>query len=121
MSWTAYLDSAWKLGALLGGVAGVVWAWLKWSATADLVTRDQFEAFKQRHAEEHEEMERALAEGSVRFARIETQLQHLPTREDIQRLSESLGRTSTNVEAMMRSMQGLQEQVTMLVRKGMKE
>jgi hypothetical protein len=119
VEWAAYLDVAWKIGLLLAGLASMLWAWLKWSARHDLVTRVEFETWKMRHAEDHDAVDTALAEGAVRFARIETQLQHLPTREDIAQLAAALGATSSDVKALMRSMSGLQDQVTMLVQREM--
>jgi len=116
----AYLDIAWKLGLLLTGFGTGLWAWLKWSARHDLVTRADFERWKVEHAQAHEELEEALAEGSVRFTKIETKMEHLPTKEDIAALQSALAKTGANVDAMLRSMTGMQEQLNMLVQWGKK-
>lgn len=118
MDWMEYLDIAWKLGLLLTGVGTGLWAWLKWSARHDLVTRKDFERWQAEHALAHQELEDALEEGSIRFAKIETKMEHLPTKDDIAGLQQTLAKTGANVDAMLRSMAGMQEQLNMLVQWG---
>lgn len=116
------LEWGWKIGAALGGVAGTVvmllFAWGRWSADRQYVTREEFAAWRTDHGEEHDEVEAALADGRERFARIETKLDHLPTRGDIEQLQRSigeLGRVHAEIEGVQRTLTTIQETVSMLV------
>lgn len=116
------LDWAWKIGAALAGVGGAVvmllFAWGRWSADYQYVTREEFASWREAHGEEHDEVEAALADGRERFARIEVKLDHLPTRGDIEQLQRSigeLGRVHAEIEGVQRTLTTIQETVSMLV------
>lgn len=57
-------------------------------------------------------MEREQSELSDRTLRIETEISHLPTSDDIAELKAAVGRTDTRFEGMLREMQSITRALT---------
>jgi hypothetical protein len=72
-------------------------AWVLWSLVKRFVTREDFETYRVAHQDEHEAIDTRMAEGKAQFARIESELRHLPTRKDIDDLKAQLASVDKGV------------------------
>ncbi len=105
----------WEVAA---GVSVVIVGLMNRSLRAALrvmVTKAELTVHMDKHTQEHEDLEKRLAEGDVRFTRIETTLDHLPTRKDIDDLTRHLSQISADIAAVSAKVQGLCIQVHQLV------
>ncbi|MDA8230358.1 MAG: DUF2730 family protein [Magnetospirillum sp.] len=126
MTHADWIDLARLAWEVIGGIAVLLCTILTWSLRTvlrQMATKSDLQAHKAEHAAEHDDVNRALAEGDVRFAKIETTLAHLPQRADIDSLAKAiaeLGATTQRVAAKMDGVIGnigaLQTTVNMLVR-----
>lgn len=78
-----------------------------------------FRQYCDKHDQEHAELEEQLKHGDVRFMRLETQLAHLPNREDIAKLREHMSRLEAQLEARQESEKALTSQVNKLIDRAM--
>jgi hypothetical protein len=122
MDWGFGIDVAWKVGALLAGLGSILFAAAKWGSRKSFITREEFAEWLDRHDIEHDSIKTRLSRGDVRFTEVEATLRHLPTKDDLGKLSEAVATMTAevrgigaNVHGLERSLRGLAEQVTMLV------
>lgn len=95
--WIEMLRLGWEvLAAIAVVIFGVMNRNLR-SALQVMATKAELTAHKDDHDEEHRVLDNRLADGDVRFARIETTLNHLPTRQDLDGINALLGKISENL------------------------
>lgn len=78
-----------------------------WAIRRAMVTRQDFADWAKDHEVEHEHLEDRLAAGEVRFARVETTLEHLPTKGDVDEVRTQVGRVEGAVQALTAGVEGL--------------
>lgn len=121
-NWADWVGLAFKVAGALATVLSLVFGWALWSLRREVVTRRDFAAWSEVHEKEHSDLEKRLADGDVRFARLETTLAHLPTRADMEDLRVEVTRVSgavttvgATIDQVATSINALSEQVQMLV------
>jgi hypothetical protein len=72
-------------------------AWGQWSLVRRFVTRDDWERWRGTHRTDHDEIDKRLSDGRAWFTRIETDLRHLPTRDDLDQLKSQLAAVDKSV------------------------
>lgn len=71
-------------------VAQGLLTWAVWSLGRRFLPREEFEAYKTAHGDDHEEIGDQLQAGREQFTRIESDLKHLPTLRHIDELKAQL-------------------------------
>lgn len=106
-SFADWVGIAFKVAAALAVVLSVVFGWALWSLRREVVTRQDFADWAKTHEDEHERLEDRLSDGDVRFARMETTLEHLPTKSDVEKVRSEVGQVAGAVQALSAGMDGL--------------
>jgi len=88
---------------------GGLFAWAWWSIRREMVTKDHLATELARHDEEHQILERRLADGDRRFSAIIADMQSLPRRQDLDDLKERLGGVEGSVMALQATIEGQSE------------
>lgn len=68
-----------------------------WMIRRGLVTHDDFSAWRKAHDAEHDEIDGRLSDGQQQFTRMESDIKHLPTRDDIDGLKTQLAKVDKGV------------------------
>lgn len=117
MDWEAAkaVDLVLKITASAGVILTAALGLVVRSLRREIVTRDEWMAKNAAHEKEHDELSGRLAEGELRFAKLDLLLSTLPTHQDILRLTsqmvdlalkvERLSGDLSRVEAVMRTVQ----------------
>lgn len=92
-----FVRTWWPLAAFF---VNAVVLWAAWSLRRGFVTKEQFDAYRDEHDEEHDALIGRLNAGDVRFTRLETILEHMPTKEDVDALIERLGQTGIEIAGL---------------------
>jgi hypothetical protein len=87
---------------LIGGISGVV----IWALKSNFVTHAQLTKRFEAHDEVHHEIEVKLNSGQVHFTRVDGDLKHAPTHEDIEGLRRDLAKLQSSVAALDVGTQG---------------
>ncbi|HSV28627.1 MAG TPA: hypothetical protein VLL76_03685 [Candidatus Omnitrophota bacterium] len=86
--------------------------WVGWSMRKQFVTNDQFDVFQEKHSKEHDRLDEALARGEREFTLIKTELEHLPTREDLDGIKESLSDLTATMAGLKEAVDGIKKAVS---------
>lgn len=106
-----WIEVAFKVAGVIGsGLAFLVGAGL-WMARREWLTRADFERWRGNHAEAHTDLDKRLDNGEVRFARIESKIDHLATRDDLATLSQSVSGVAASVEGLRVAVDGVRDSV----------
>jgi len=92
---------------LLGG-------WALWSLAKKFVTHENFDVYLSSHAQDHHKLDERMSEGDTRFTRLETSMNNLPTRADIQNLTESLAKITDRVSELNGRFSGIERSLSVL-------
>ncbi|WP_142850968.1 DUF2730 family protein [Telmatospirillum sp. J64-1] len=109
--WSEWLKMALMIGGTAGGAVSTICAWIIWAMRREWVTKAELSVFQTRHAEQHAELDRRLHAGEVRFERLETTLNHMPTKEDLDRISQQVGLIAANVQGIQSTVEGVNKAV----------
>lgn len=96
----------WPIGLVL---VQAVMLWAAWSMRKQFVSQEEFGRYKSDHATAHEALDDALAEGSREFTAIKAELEHLPTREDLDGIKDSLARVGASVAGLKEAVEGVRK------------
>lgn len=102
--------------------------WVVWSLGKRFLPREEFEAYKDAHGDDHDEIGDRLQAGQTQFTRIEADLKHLPTRKDIEDLRTQLHQVDKGVIQLNGSIQvvaaklgAVEKPVDLMMRIGMED
>lgn len=99
------------LGMAVGLLTSGLGAWIVWSSRQQFVTRDDFTEFREKHGAEHDRLDEALARGEREFTLIKSELEHLPTREDLDGIKASLSALTATMAGLKEAVDGIKKSV----------
>lgn len=85
--------------------------WVGWSMRKQFVTNDKFDKYQETHNQEHDKLDDAMARGEREFTLIKTELEHLPTREDLDGIKESLSDLTATMAGLKEAVDGIKKSV----------
>ncbi len=92
---------------LVSALCVAVVTWINWGMRA--VVKSELAQAKVDHEEVHEELERRLADGDVRFARIRADIEHLPDHHDLADLTNRVAAVEGSVKALGATLEGVRD------------
>lgn len=121
------VDLVLKVGGAVSTALTILFGWLYWSLKKAVVTREDFSAWAKKHEQEHHDLEKRLADGDVRFTRMETTLTHMPTKDDVEdvrsevaHVTGALQALGARMDGMGRSLDSIVDQLNVLITHHMK-
>ncbi len=81
--------------------------WINWGMRS--VIKSELAQAKVDHEGVHEELERRLADGDVRFARIRADIEHLPDHHDLADLTNRVAAVEGSVKALGATLEGVKD------------
>jgi len=115
MDWFKAGELALKVMGVIGTLLSLVFGWAWWSLRKAMVTHEQFAQYRDEHGEEHDELEGRLARGEERFARLETTLKNLPTKDEVADLRIKMERLSGDIRVATAILQRVEHPVRTMV------
>ncbi len=95
------------LSFVLTGLGAGLVGWIAWAAGKKFVTQEQWAAWQAGHGQEHDRLDDALAAGEREFTAIKKELENLPTREDLEPISQQLGGLASTLSALAEAVGGI--------------
>jgi chromosome segregation ATPase len=98
----------WPVISVVGGSAfGGLALWVAWTAKQQFVTHDAWDEWRRAHLKDHQALDATLASGAREFATIKTELEQLPSRDDLAALDGKLSGLTADVAALSEGVDGV--------------
>lgn len=104
------------LSVILGGLLSGLGIWAAWSARKQFVTTDEFEIWCEAHEGEHDKITKDLSDGAAEFRVIKAELEHLPSRQDIEEtVDRAVAPLVVSINGVRSATEGIQDLVQTLL------
>jgi len=114
-------DLVLKVMGVVGPLLSLVFGWAWWSLRRAMVTHEQFALYREAHGEEHDELSERLSRGEERFARLETTLANLPTKDEVAGLRIEMERLSGDLRVASAILHRVEHPVRTMIQAALEE